>query len=111
MDKLVSLALLTLGAQLVPASYAQTPLAPDLEVENASDSNVLRVYAKLPSEHKWGSALPNSVVPAEKTSTVKVLRENNCTYDFRFEFMGGRREEHFKVDVCTHSHIKVGAKS
>lgn len=108
--RLAAFILIALGVYIAPTSHSQTRLSPGVEVQNASDMNILRVYAKLSKSSKWGTPLADAAIPAEKTATIKLPTGSACTYDIRFEFMGGFREDHFNVDICTSAHLTVGEK-
>jgi hypothetical protein len=108
--KFAAFILIALGVYIAPTTHSQTRLSPGVEVQNASDMNVLRVYAKLSKSSNWGTPLADAAIPAEKTVTIKLPSDSACTYDIRFEFMGGFREDHFKVDICTPTHLTVGEK-
>jgi hypothetical protein len=108
--KFAAFTLIALGVYVAPTTRSQTRVSPAVEVHNASDTTILRVYAKLSKSSKWGSPLADTEIPAERTVTIKLPADDACTYDIRFEFMAGRREDHFKVDICSPTHITVGEK-
>jgi hypothetical protein len=108
--KFAAFTLIALGVYVAPTTRSQTRVAPGVEVQNDSDTAILRVYAKVSKSSKWGTPLPDTEIPPERTVTVKMPTDSACTFDMRFEFMAGRREDHLNVDVCTHTHITVGEK-
>jgi hypothetical protein len=108
--KFAAFTLIALGVYVAPTTRSQTRVSPSVEVQNASDTAILRVYAKVSKSSKWGTPLADTEVPAERTATIKMPTDSACTFDIRFEFMAGRREDHLNVDVCTHTHITVGEK-
>jgi hypothetical protein len=108
--KLAAFSLIALGIYVAPATHSQTRVSPGVEVQNASDMSILRVYAKLSKSSNWGHPLPDTEIPAERTVTIKLPSDSACTYDIRFEFMGGHREDHLKIDICSPTHITVGEK-
>jgi hypothetical protein len=86
---------------------AQAPVNVGVEVSNTSPNAVLRVFAKGGGLPKWQS-LPEADIAGHSKKLVRVPSETNCYYDLRFEFAGGRTEEH-RVDVCKHQVLQVGA--
>jgi hypothetical protein len=106
--KFAAFVLIAAGVYVAPTTHSQTRVAPAVEVQNASDTPILRVYAKISKSNKWGTPLPNTEIPAESTVSINLPVDVACTYDIRFEFMAGRREDHNNVDICSPAHIVVG---
>lgn len=108
--KFAAFALIALGVYVAPTTRSQTRVSTGVEVQNAATTAILRVYARVSKSSKWGTPLPDTEIPTGKTVTVKMPTDGACTFDMRFEFMAGGREEHLNVDVCSHRHITVGEK-
>jgi hypothetical protein len=98
------------GYAVTITTFAQAPLTPGFDIENASHLDILRAFAKPQAAAKWGSPLPGSSVPAGVSASIKVPSETNCMYDVRMVFADGHAEDRTKVDVCKHSRIRVGSR-
>jgi hypothetical protein len=89
------------------ASRAQAPLDVGVEVTNASDTAVVKVFAKPDGLPSWGT-LAGGDIAAHAKKLVRIPSETNCHYVLRFVFTGGRTEEH-QVDICKHAVLQVGS--
>jgi hypothetical protein len=99
---------LALSGPLAAPAYAQSN-DPSFRVFNNTPDVVNEVYASPSTERSWGEdRLGAEVIPPGGTYIVR-LPLDECVYDVRVVYQGGRAEERRSVNTCSITDFVLGA--